>query len=67
MVAWYECLHPWNRITLGSFLLALAITAVFGTFTLERIVAAPLSGMAIWTCGWATIGAWGLVRRLGVA
>lgn len=63
MLAWYWCLHSWNRILPGSVVAALATMAVLGTLTTERVIVMPFVAAFMWACGWAVIGAWRLVRK----
>lgn len=62
MVAWYWCLHSWNRILPSSVVVALATMAVLGTITTERVIVMPFVAAFVWACGWAVIAAWRLVR-----
>lgn len=61
MIAWYWCLHSWNRILPGSVVAALATMAILGTLTTERVIVLPFVAAFMWACGWAVIGASRLV------
>lgn len=63
MMTWFEALRPWNRIALCGFAVALAIPAMLGSLTAERMVVTPLCALVMWACGWALYAAWSGVRN----
>jgi len=62
MLAWYQRLHPWNRILLTALAAVVAARAVSGTFTADRMILTFLFAAVMWGCGWPFITTWSLIR-----